>query len=339
MRLRRSLAGWGAGLLLGSMPALGRPALGEIASVQMVQAVRRPLDREVVITNHAKQPATEVYVSSADAPDWGDDRLAGGLVASGKSFRVKLGRGRDCIFDVQLVYQNGSREEQHGMDVCRSGQLSFDGTKAIEATGGEQHPVTLVNGHTRPIQQVYLSEAEAAQWGPDRADRSISIGGKLQFTFAGGCAVDLRVVFDNRAAEERRGLDICATPVLSIQPGWTTADTPPVPKAEPPRRAEAAAAAAPTTPGPSTARRSALRVVNGTGHDISQLYLYPEGKADQGQDLLGRALLRTGGTTELAFDAGDACRFSAHLVFTGQTPDRNVPALEVCTAPEVTLPP
>jgi hypothetical protein len=43
--------------------------------------------------------------------------------------------------------------------------------------------------------------------------------------------VDIRVVFENRAAEERRGVDLCRRASLSIEPGWTTTDELPSPPA------------------------------------------------------------------------------------------------------------
>ena len=58
---------------------------------------------------------------------------------------------------------------------------------------------------------------------------AISVGDSRTLTYHGTCTADLRVVFDNRAAEERRGLDLCATPMLVIHPGWTTEDLPAVP--------------------------------------------------------------------------------------------------------------
>jgi hypothetical protein len=83
--------------------------------------------------------------------------------------------------------------------------------------------VTLVNASPLPIQQLYLSPPDAAQWGDDLLTQSaLSAGEQRAIDFHGDCIADVRVVFSNRAAEERRGLDLCANPVLTIAPGWTT---------------------------------------------------------------------------------------------------------------------
>ncbi len=311
------------------------PALGQSSRRVAGAATHALVARNLTIANHAGKSITELYVSPNDAPDWGDDRLGGSPIEVGKSFNVRLGRTRMCLFDVQLVYRDGSREEAHDYDVCHGSQIAFDGSNATEAPAGPAHAVTLVNNDTRPIQQVFLSEPEATQWGDDRiTSRGLSVGDRIELRFQGDCAVDLRVVFDNRAAEERRGLDICAKPALSIEPGWTTADSPPVPAAiaqpvvaTPPSPLPPAA-----EPGPTT-----LRVTNNTGADVTELYLYPEGRADQGADLLGRAVLRDGASQAVTLTRTGICRFSAHLVFAGKVADREVHGLDVCANPDVTL--
>lgn len=295
---------------------------------------RALVSRNLTVANHARLPVTEMYVSPNDAPDWGDDRLAGSSVEPGKSFNVRLGRTRMCLFDVQLVYRDGSREEAHDYDVCHGNKIAFDGSTATDVPVGPTHDVTVVNNDTRPIQQMFLSEAEASQWGNDRiTSRGLSVGDRIEIKFQGGCTVDLRVIFDNRGAEERRGLDICAKPALSIEPGWTTADSPPVP-------APAAKPLALTSSSPPPAAemgRTTLRVANNTGADITELYLYPEGRADQGRDLLGHAVLREATSELVTLVRGTVCRFSAHLVFAGRVADREVHGLDVCASPDVTL--
>jgi hypothetical protein len=189
-------------------------------------------DLELLVVNHGPGAITQLYVSPSSADEWGDDRLAGDTLAVGKSYRVHLPRSPDCRFDLQVIYDDATREESHGIDACRNRQITFDGSAAMAPTEvfSQQREVSLVNRSGRPIQQVFVSPSAADQWGDDRlGDGSISVGETHSVGYRGPCTVDLRVVFDNRSAEERRGLDLCATPALVIEPGWTTADVPPVP--------------------------------------------------------------------------------------------------------------
>ncbi len=215
-------------LLLAAAPARAdvppRPMLGPLG------------DRDVTVLNSSDRAINEVYVSAESADQWGEDRLGEHMLEAGGSLRLHLGRTRECIFDAKVVYEDASREENRGINLCRTHQITFDGSTAVPPPeAGPEHSVTLVNHAPRPIQQVFISPAEANQWGDDRlAEGSISAGDRRAVTWHGGCNVDLRVVFENRAAEERRGVNLCTTPALSIEPGWTTADTLPAPKAETP---------------------------------------------------------------------------------------------------------
>ncbi len=331
-----------AGLIVVCAIAVASQALAQ--SRRAPAPAQRPLvERELSVANRARKPAVELYVSPNDAPDWGEERLAGAVVAPGRVFRAKLGRTRMCLFDVQFLYADGSREELHDLDVCRTSQVAFDGSTATDVPVGTPHPVALVNNATRPIQQVFLSEAETAQWGDDRVTtRGVSVGDRLDIPYRGGCAVDLRVVFDNRAAEERRGLDICTTPALSIEPGWTTADAPPVPRppsppVSPPMSAPMSAPVPVVAAKPADIVQTEVRVTNDSGADVTQIYLYPEGEADQGTDLLGTGVLRDGLSKSVSLARGASCRFSAHLVFAGHVADRDLHGLELCANAAVTV--
>jgi hypothetical protein len=195
-------------------------------------------ERILTVLNHASRPINELYVSPQTAEQWGEDWLGERTLEPGAVFRLRLGQTRACVFDVKIIYDDASREEQRGVNLCHTRQLAFDGSAATPAPGtGAAHSVMLANNSAAPIQQVFISPAEANQWGDDRLGQgSISVADRRTVIWHGDCYADLRVVFENRAAEERRGVDLCALPALSIEPGWTTADALPIPKAAGPDR-------------------------------------------------------------------------------------------------------
>ena len=53
---------------------------------------------------------------------------------------------------------------------------------------------------------------------------TLTAGGTAQITFRGACEVKLRIVFDNDAAEERPGIDVCERQTVTVGPGWTTVE-------------------------------------------------------------------------------------------------------------------
>jgi hypothetical protein len=217
--------------MLGLAALLAAPARADVP-----RPTPAPLaDRDLTVLNHSQRPINEIYVSPGSAEQWGADRLGERTLEAGAQLKLRLGRTRECEFDVKVIYDDASQEETRGLNLCRARQVAFDGSTATAAPeSGAAHRVTLANASTRPIQQVFISPAEANQWGDDRlAEGSISVGDRREVVWHGACSVDLRVVFENRAAEERRGVDLCATPALSIEPGWTTADVLPAPRPPP----------------------------------------------------------------------------------------------------------
>jgi hypothetical protein len=280
-------------------------------------------EHELMVGNHGRRPIVELYASPTATDSWGEDRLGEQTLEPGRNVHVKLGRGRDCVFDVQAIYEDASREEQHGVDVCRGRGVTFDGTVTIapQRIVSPTHDVVVANRAGRPIQQVLISPSDAGDWGDDRlGDTSISVGDTAHVHYRGSCVADIRVVFDNRSAEERRGVDFCVARRIAVQAGWTTADAVPTerqPGAEPVQ----------------------LTVSNRSGHSATGLFLYPEGSADHGPDLLGGATLDDGAKIgiELLRPAGQ-CAFAAHVVYGGKLPDAEMGGLDLCRSLDVVLP-
>jgi hypothetical protein len=330
----------------------------------------RLANRDVTVANRGQRAIEQIYVAPDADKASGVDRLGDRTVAPGASFRVRLGRTRECVYRVQVVYDDPSLKESRSVDLCHTRRVAFDGSTvgsvdaagaatdaggaAAAATGaataatvtaaaaptgsgnvaptgsgngagrggtpadaGPMHDVTLVNRSPQPIQQLYLSSADALQWGDDRlGERGIAVGDRRVLTWRGDCRADLRVVFENRAAEERRGIDLCAAMRVAILPGWTTADALPVPKPPP----------------------TDIMVINRSGLVVSEVNLLAEGTDGPGKDLLGSAVLGVGAQKRLALGAGDACRYKARVLFSGKPRASDFPAFDLCESPRIEIP-
>ena len=300
----------------------GLLAVGAVAQTMPTQG-----DRELSVVNHGHRTMNEIYVSPRSADDWGADQLGDATVQPGNTARLRLGRTRECRFDIQIVYDDASREVQHDIDVCSARQLAFDGSHAVLPPGadGGAHRVVVRDASARPIQQVLISSAASGDWGDDLLRHtSISVGDSATITYTGECVADLRVVFDNRSAEERRSLDLCQLGGVAIQPGWTTADT------------------LPAMAAPALGNTEDLRVTveNQSGHDATALFLTPDGvpMAPRGPDLLGSSVLANGDRASISFARPHGvCRFSAHVVFGGKMADQDLTGLDLCQAPAISL--
>ncbi len=224
--------------LLVQAPALAEPprggAPGRPAAVpQHAPAVGPIGEREVTVANRSDLAISEIYVSPTNNDSWGDDLLGEALLEAGKSMRLRLGRLRDCGFDILVIYEDGSREERTRQNLCRSRQAGFDGKARIApfSPAMQRREVMLANLSGRAIQQVFVSAADAPDWGEDLLPRAISVGEQGTIAYRGACTMDIRIVFENRSAEERRGVDLCRGAVMAIRPGWTTTDQIPIPPA------------------------------------------------------------------------------------------------------------
>jgi hypothetical protein len=135
-------------------------ALPRAARAEPAPAAASP-ERDVTIVNRSARAINEVYVSPSSADHWGDDRLGEETLAPGHSTHLRLGRARDCEFDLQVVYEDASREETHAVNLCRLHQVGFDGSRASmpAPTVAVTHDVTIANRSPRPIQQVLISPA------------------------------------------------------------------------------------------------------------------------------------------------------------------------------------
>ncbi len=294
--------------------ALALPAFAETP-----RPPRAPVGmREVEVTNRTRQPIFQIRVSSSEAEQWGDDRLGDAILRPGNTFKVRLGRTRECVFDVQVIYEDLSHEERRGLDLCHIHAMTLDGSAAIRANElfAVARAIRLDNRGPRAIRQVFVSSASADQWGDDLAPPGAippgTVGGLV---YRGGCVADLRLVYDNRAAEERRGIDLCAMPALIVRPGWTTEDTPPTP----------------LPPG-------AIMLINRTARTVTALRLRPEEPAGApSDDLLGAAVLPPGHRLVVAFDRASQCRFVARTAFGGDQEEMEQGGVDLCGDPEVTL--
>jgi hypothetical protein len=283
----------------------------------------RPAPRSLVVVNASGRPVYQLRVSPTDMEQWGEDRLGNEVVPPGASFRVALGRTVQCLFDVQVTYDDVSSEERSAVDICRLRTVTFDGSTAALPPDpfAALRTVSFANQTGRTIQQVFISPESVDQWGDNLAQPAgIPPGTIGSVTYRGGCVADLRLVYDSRAAEERRGVNICATPAMLIRPGWLIAATIQAP--------------------PASLPPSRITLRNRTGRTVTELYLAPEGASGAtSRDLLGDAVLPADGQVSVPFVRGDACRFVARILYGGNRGEREQRGIDLCHSSTVVLDP
>lgn len=274
--------------------------------------------REVPVLNRARRAIRELYAvpragveaAARQGGGWGQDRLGEAMLEPRATFRLGV-RGRGCAFDLRAVYEDGREEVRRGLDLCVVQGVVFGERPSADAP---PRRVTLVNLHRRAVRQAFLSPAEAEDWGEDALGGAALPGGarrEVTMEEGGGCRADLRIVFDTGAAEERRGIDLCAIVAIVLRPGWTVEES----------------------------LGGGIRLRNAAGEPVVALHADPPG-TPRGVDRLGGAVLGPGEGLDLAPPADlpeDArCRADLTAVFRDGR-ELRLPALDLCAGEEVIL--
>jgi hypothetical protein len=270
----------------------------------------------VAITNASQVMLRELYVSARGAEAWGPDRLGAGVIDPGANLSIRL-RTRDCVFDLRAVYGDDREEVKARTDLCANRAISFDRSGIPRPPS---RPLEVLNRHLVTVQELYISDSTETEWGPDRLGANVlERGSNLPLTVETGCEVDVRIVFPNGGAEERREVNICDTPRLVFAPGWVV---------------ETAA-----DPGDGTGRRvagpNALRLRNAGTLPVVELFAFAPG-GPRGEDRLGADTLPVGGTFEIDAPGPQACAADLLAVFRdGREVARS--GVDLCTGQEVEI--
>ena len=271
--------------------------------------------REATVSNRGRRVLRELYARAAGREDWGADRLGTETVEPRGEYRLRL-RNAACGFDLRAVFEDSREEVQRGLDLCARHQVAF-GVPVVGEGGARR--VTLVNGFGRTVREAYLSPADSDDWGEDALeDEVIAPGARRALAMEGGCRADLRIVFDNDSAEERRDIDICALGTVALRPGWTVDEL-------------AAPAEEAKEPQPGS-----IRLRNAAGLPVVELYADPPG-GKRGEDRLGHTVLGAGEAMDFAPPGGPGeCRADLVAVFRDGR-EVALPDTDLCAGRELVL--
>ena len=174
------------------------------------------------LLNRGSAVITELYATPSATDRWGRDRLTQYTVPPGKTFPVRLPADGTCLYDLRVVYAGRPAEEARRVDVCRVDSLVFPGAKpgpATRAAAGSKDPsFRLINRGRAEVNEVYASPSGDDDWGDDRlGEDTVRAGASYVLRLPPGeCTWDIRVVFANGNATERRRVDLCATTDLRV---------------------------------------------------------------------------------------------------------------------------
>jgi hypothetical protein len=173
------------------------------------------------LVNASGMTIQEAYVSPSRLPNWGPDILGASVLPPGQQVWVTPHFG-DCILDVRVRYANGAEDTRMGVNACGLSRIVFGGGAGARIGGAgatiAPAPVgnpsfTFVNQSGATIRELYVSLSSDRNWGPDRLGANVLAPGQsisISLPATGVCTVDMRVVYMNGAAAERRGVETCS---------------------------------------------------------------------------------------------------------------------------------
>ena len=182
-------------------------------------------DPSVNLANRSGRLIFEIYASLATDQGWGQDRLGDNALPNGRSFTLRLPQG-PCMWDLRVVYERagGPAEEKRNINLCAVTEVVFDGRQMAQTPQPRPQPTppqrgtatgnpsfNLVNQSRVTLMEAYVSLSTEQGWGPDRLGNDTVAPGR---NFAirlpeGPCLHDVRFVYENGQADERRNVNLC----------------------------------------------------------------------------------------------------------------------------------
>ena len=178
------------------------------------------------LVNNTNDTIQTANVSASRLSNWGPDILGSGVLPAGNRVFVTPNFG-DCVLDVRVTYASGREETRMGLNACSINTIAFGGGggagaslgvgsgagASIAAPRGGNPSFNFVNRSGLVIRELYISLSSQSNWGADRLGSNVMGPGQsiyIQLPNGGSCAADIRVVYNNGAAVERRGVETCS---------------------------------------------------------------------------------------------------------------------------------
>lgn len=181
-------------------------------------------DPSFSLVNRGTRAVRELFVTPAGDANWGRSRLGSQTIPPGGKFAVRLRRDGNCIFDIRAVFADGTREDRRGLNTCALDAVAVGGPEtaapgAAAAKAANDPSFRLVNRGAVAIEQLYATPAGLGTWGENRlASGGVPAGTATLVRIAPGeqCLYDLRVVFADHKAMEKRRADLCRITDLPV---------------------------------------------------------------------------------------------------------------------------
>ena len=167
------------------------------------------------VVNRASSVINQVYATPAGMTTWGRDRIAGHPIPPGQTGPIRLPADGNCLYDIRIIYADGQSDERRNLNTCNVDNVIFPAPGGRGTTPGrtavDDPSFRLVNRGRNAINELYASAEDEDSWGEDRlGDDTVAPGAARVVRLPNGqCLYDVRIVYANGEATEKRHLNLC----------------------------------------------------------------------------------------------------------------------------------
>jgi hypothetical protein len=179
------------------------------------------------LVNDSGRTIETAFVSPSTLDNWGPDILGSGVLPAGRQVWVTP-NFRDCVLDVRVTYAGGGEDRRMAVNACTINRIAFGGSGSGAGAvigGGPGATISprraaagdpsfhFINATGNEIRELYVSLSTDSNWGQDRLGAATLAPGQrlpIQLPAGRSCTVDMRVVYMNGAAQERRSVETCS---------------------------------------------------------------------------------------------------------------------------------
>ncbi len=191
------------------------------ASIGYTAAAQAP-NPSFNVVNRTANVISQVFATPAGMTTWGRDRIADRPIPPGQTGPVRLPADGTCVYDIRVVYANGQADERRNLNTCNIDNVIFPSAGGRSAPparqqANRQQPTDdpsfrLVNRGRSAINELYASAEGEDDWGEDRLGEETVAPGAARVVHLpnGECIYDVRIVYANGEATEKRRLNLCS---------------------------------------------------------------------------------------------------------------------------------
>ena len=165
------------------------------------------------LVNSTGRTIENVYVSPSRVTSWGPDVLGTAVLPPGRSVWV-VPQLSDCVLDIRVRFQGGGEETRWQVNACQLSRVVWGGgAGGAVAAGGGDPSFQFVNRTGAQVNELYVSLSSDGSWGRDRLGQGVLPSGNgfwVSLPQGRVCTVDIRVVYADGRATERRGVETCS---------------------------------------------------------------------------------------------------------------------------------